>query len=316
MEWEEKGHEEKQGDNYLSGVGKATGIPGDTRISNNCLLITAIFPSCLFLIASVGVLSVGPLHWPGRRRLQRGPGSVPVILPCGEERDTSGMVGAARLPSRDRAMTTTAVSPKNWSAKHPVLHPNLSFAAPGKATGVGFPEAGSAQLSAGRDKPGAFLEPLVSAEPKAIPGTALAAGCGHGGGSHGPLGWQPAAPRPGVRPGATDMGSVALLPGRQARPLLENCAEVIQSLRCCRRAVRLPALPDTSLLSGTCCSLPSTHTGRLSACSICSPLRSRCRLGVLARHYLLAQTLLLRTTTAQGRKVHVLVPELAQDPNA
>lgn len=174
MEWEEKGHEEKQGDNYLSGVGKATGIPGDTRISNNCLLITAIFPSCLFLIASVGVLSVGPLHWPGRRRLQRGPGSVPVILPCGEERDTSGMVGAARLPSRDRAMTTTVVSPKNWSAKHPVLHPNLSFAAPGKATGVGFPEAGSAQLSAGRDKPGAFLERLISAEPKAIPGTALA----------------------------------------------------------------------------------------------------------------------------------------------
>lgn len=195
MEWEEKGHEEKQGDNYLSGVGKATGIPGDTRISNNCLLITAIFPSCLFLIASVGVLSVGPLHWPGRRCLQRGPGSVPVILPCGEERDMSGTAGTAGLPSGDRAITTAAVSPQNQSVKRPVLHPNLSFAAPGKAkaAGVGCPEALSARLSAGRDKPGVFLERLISAEPKAIPGVALAAGYGHDGGGHGPSGWQPAA---------------------------------------------------------------------------------------------------------------------------
>ena len=102
MEWEKKGHEEKQLDNYLSGVGKATGIPGDTRISNNCLLITDIFPSC-FLITSVWVLSVGPLHWPGRRGLQGGPGSVPVILPCGRERDTSGMAACCEPRGTERA---------------------------------------------------------------------------------------------------------------------------------------------------------------------------------------------------------------------
>lgn len=66
MEWEKKGHEEKQLDNYLSGVGKATGIPGDTRISNNCLLITDIFPSCLFSNnVRMGALCRPPsLAWP------------------------------------------------------------------------------------------------------------------------------------------------------------------------------------------------------------------------------------------------------------
>lgn len=66
MEWEKKGHEEKQLDNYLSGVGKATGIPGDTRISNNCLLITDIFPSCLFFNnVRMGALCRPPsLAWP------------------------------------------------------------------------------------------------------------------------------------------------------------------------------------------------------------------------------------------------------------
>lgn len=66
MEWEKKGHEEKQLDNYLSGVGKATGILGDTRISNNCLLITDIFPSCLFFNnVRMGALCRPPsLAWP------------------------------------------------------------------------------------------------------------------------------------------------------------------------------------------------------------------------------------------------------------
>lgn len=38
------------------------------------------------LIASVRVLSIGSLHWPSRRGLERRPSSVPVVLTCGKGR--------------------------------------------------------------------------------------------------------------------------------------------------------------------------------------------------------------------------------------
>lgn len=52
------------------------------------MLITDIFPSCLFLITSIWVLSVCSLHRPSWRGLQRRPGPIPVILACGEKART------------------------------------------------------------------------------------------------------------------------------------------------------------------------------------------------------------------------------------
>lgn len=106
MEWEEKkGQEEKQGDNYLSAVGKATGILGDTRTRNKCLLLNWGFcPHFCVLVASVGVLPVAPLDRPGRRGFQGGPGSVPVVLACGEkeEKVRGGRDGGRGLGTRSR----------------------------------------------------------------------------------------------------------------------------------------------------------------------------------------------------------------------
>lgn len=127
MEWEKKGHEEKQLDNYLSGVGKATGILGDTRISNNCLLITDIFPSCLFLVTSVWVLSVGPLHRPSWRGLQGGPCSIPVILACRKESEKSALAacsgpGAWVAQPGSRCRILLEPEPKHSSAPHELLY--------------------------------------------------------------------------------------------------------------------------------------------------------------------------------------------------
>lgn len=96
----------------------------------------------VFLITSVWVLSVGPLHWPGRRGLQGGTGSVPVILPCGKERDTSRTEERREPTRRERRCRPagipsgadaeargifTAVSPQNRAAKRPAVHQNFSF---------------------------------------------------------------------------------------------------------------------------------------------------------------------------------------------
>lgn len=143
MEWEKKGHEEKQLDNYLSGVGKATGIPGDTRISNNCLLITDIFPSCLFFNnVRMGALCRPPsLAWPagpsGRAwfrsshlALRKREGYVKDggVLP-GKGHGGSGGAGSPSGVDTEARGIFTAVSPQNRSAKRPTVHQNLSFAA-------------------------------------------------------------------------------------------------------------------------------------------------------------------------------------------
>lgn len=129
MEWEKKGHEEKQLDNYLSGVGKATGILGDTRISNNCLLITDIFPSCLFLVTSVWVLSVGPLHRPSWRGLQGGPCSIPVILACRKESEKSALAacsGPGARVAQPHRLAPDAGSSWSLSPNTPRLHTSCS----------------------------------------------------------------------------------------------------------------------------------------------------------------------------------------------
>lgn len=133
----------------------------------------------VFLITSVWVLSVGPLHWPGRRGLQGGTGSVPVILPCGKERDTSRTEERREPTRRERRCRPagipsgadaeargifTVVSPQNRAAKRPAVHQNFSFVAHlltrwGKAACAGIPgkaAAPTARLSADLDKPGAF----------------------------------------------------------------------------------------------------------------------------------------------------------------
>lgn len=79
--------EKNQGDNYLSVVVKQE-ESWETLESETTVCSKGQLALVNVLIASVGVLSIGPLHWPSRRGLKRRPSPVPVVLTCRREKKT------------------------------------------------------------------------------------------------------------------------------------------------------------------------------------------------------------------------------------